>query len=152
MQPTPSSCKQPAKSNKIPLPALVLSALLGFTALFCVIWIVSGKISASPDTDNDRILWAEIYQKGELICRISLNEVTEPYTFTVTGDNGCTNEISVQNNSIGIVKASCPDKLCVHQGFISSSLLPITCLPNHLVIQVCGEKNDSAMEPDIITY
>ena len=152
MEHTPSSRKQPTKSHKIPMSAMILSALLGIITLLCVIWIVSDKNSPSSVTDSNHILWADIYQNGELIYHINLSEVTEPYTFTVTGDNGCTNEISVQNGSIGILQASCPDKLCVHQGFIHSSLLPITCLPNHLVIQVREEATDSKIEPDIVTY
>ena len=43
----------------------------------------------------------------------------------------------------------------VHQGFISTSLLPITCLPNRLVIRVREEvsvPDDTAPVPDGVTY
>ena len=96
-------------------------------------------------------LTAETYQDGQLIRSIPLDDVTEPCTFTVTGENGCTNEIEVRPGSIGILSASCPDKLCVRQGFISSTLLPITCLPNRLVIRL--EENDVPNQgPDILTH
>lgn len=98
---------------------------------------------------------ADIYQNGELLASISLADVQENYTFTVTGDNGCRNQVEVRPGSIGIISADCPDKLCVHQGFISDSRLPVTCLPNRLVIRLRPAENpagDDSTTVDIITY
>lgn len=97
---------------------------------------------------------ADIYQEGKLLTSIPLVDVETPYSFTVTGVSGCKNEIEVRPGSIGILSADCPDRLCVHQGFISDSRLPVTCLPNRLVIQLRPAEqelpNSSAI--DIITY
>lgn len=98
---------------------------------------------------------ADIYQNGELLTSIPLTEVQEIYTFTVTGDNGSQNRIEVRPGSIGIISADCPDKLCIHQGFVSDSKLPVTCLPNRLVIQLRPAENPAAADSttvDIITY
>lgn len=98
---------------------------------------------------------ADIYQNGSLLASIALNEVEEPYTFTVTGEDGCTNEISVRPGSIGITAADCPDKLCVQQGFISNAALPITCLPNRVVICLRPDGSSVSQDPitpDIISY
>lgn len=116
--------------------------------LLCLLWIF---FFADKDTSSHRI--ADIYQNGVLIQSIHLTEVTESYIFTITGENNCRNVIEVRPGSIGILSADCPDKLCVHQGFIDSTLLPITCLPNRLVIQIRTE--DSSEEDtsfDGITY
>ena len=94
---------------------------------------------------------AEIYQSGILIQSFSLSEIQESYTFTIEGENGCINEIEVRPDSIGILSANCPDKLCVGQGFISDSRLPITCLPNKVVIWL-RPVSDSGTGPDILTY
>lgn len=130
--------------------ALWLTLLLSALALGCLLWICF-KLS---DTASDRQLIADIYQDGKLLQSISLNTVAEAYTFTVVGENGGQNEIRVCPGGIGIVSADCPDKLCVKQGFISSSLLPITCLPNHLVIQLRTEEAGLKTKPsaDMITY
>lgn len=130
--------------------ALWLVILLSALALSCLLWI---RFIAS-DISSDRQLIADIYQDGELLQSIPLNTVEEAYTFTVVSKNGGQNEIRVCPGSIGIVSADCPDKLCVKQGFISSSLLPITCLPNHLVIQLRTEETDLNAEPsaDMISY
>ena len=126
--------------------ALLLSLLLAALAACSLLWIWQA------DTDSVKIT-AEIYQNGELIQSISLDSVEEPYSFTITGNDGCYNEVEVRPGSIGIISANCPDKLCVHQGFIHSSLLPVTCLPNHLVIQIRTEDNSSENDAvDIVTY
>ena len=80
---------------------------------------------------------------------IPLDGSDAPYRFTVTGENGCVNEIEVRSDSIGIVSADCPDKLCVHQGFISHTGLPVVCLPNKLVIRL--RETDSGTV-DVIAY
>ena len=79
---------------------------------------------------------AEVYQDGELIKTIDLNTVTAPYEFTVNGEGGAYNVIRVEPGKIAITEASCPDKVCVHTGYISDSLMPITCLPNHVIIRI----------------
>lgn len=117
---------------------LGIGAFLTVTVLFCLLWIASGGSSSGSDKGSIKIT-AEIYQNGELIQSISLDSVTEPYTFMLHGENGCENEIEVRPGSIGIISASCPDKVCVNQGFVDNSLLPIVCLPNNVVIQVYEE-------------
>lgn len=125
--------------------ALILTLLLFFIGIFSILWLLI------QDTDSAKPV-ADIYQNGECIMSIPLASVTELYRFTVTGDNGAINTIEVRHGSIGIISASCPDKLCIHQGFISDSLLPITCLPNRLVIQIRSEKNTNKITTDIIAY
>ena len=83
-----------------------------------------------------------------------MDDIQEIGTFTVTGENGCVNEIEVRPGSIAIISADCPDKLCVHQGFISDSRLPITCLPNRLVIQLrpVSDSAETVAAPDAVAY
>lgn len=90
---------------------------------------------------------AFIYQDGVLIRSIDLSAVTESYTFDIISADGGINTIEVRPGSIGIITADCPDKLCVHQGFIRSDTLPITCLPHRLVIELHAET-----QPDMISY
>jgi hypothetical protein len=122
-----------------------LGIVLGCIAIGSLLWIL-------VTSHNTEAVIAEIYQDGVLIRTIPLNRVDTPYTFTVTGENGCTNEISVQPGKIGILSANCPDKICVHQGYIDSSLLPITCLPNRLVIRITEEVQGGNIPVDALTY
>lgn len=143
--------------------ALLLCILLGLITLGSILWIAlhNGLVPFSTGNSQNKngssstLLYADIYQNGELKQSILLSAVTESYTFTVYDKQDNFNQIEVRPGSIGILSASCPDKLCVHQGFISNTLLPITCLPNRLVIQLRQEQaieSGSEITPDIITY
>ena len=125
--------------------AVLLTAVLLAIAILCGlrIYLVS---HSSPG--NGQALYADLYQNGELLQTIRLDTVIGEYTFDVPGENDATNTVCVRPGSIAIVSASCPDQICVHQGFISTSLLPITCLPNRLVIRV----REEATTPDNTTF
>ena len=95
---------------------------------------------------------ADIYQNGELAMSIPLAKEPKTRIILIEGENGCRNEIEIRPGSIGVISADCPDKICVRQGFISDSRLPITCLPNRLVIQLRPAAGESAPQADINTY
>ena len=124
--------------------AIGLSTLLLVLLILSVLWIL-----LAPKASEGSMI-AEVYQDGVLLYSIPLSTVKEAYQITVKGDNGCENVIEVRPGSIAIVSASCPDKLCVHMGARSDSLLPIICLPNHLVIRLSREDGSEAV--DAITY
>mgnify|MGYP002767001806 CR=1 FL=1 len=132
--------------------AILLGALLLFLAAGCCIRIF---LVSQQKVTLDRPLYADIYQNGDLLQSIRLDTVIGEYTFVIRGENGAANTVCVRPGSIAIVDASCPDQICVHQGFISTSLLPITCLPNRLVIRVREASdygNPSTSVPDGVTY
>ena len=132
--------------------AAVLTAVLLIIAALCGVWIYTVSHSS---TDDGYALYADLYQNGKLLQTIRLDTVIGEYTFDVPGENDATNTVCVRPGSIAIVSASCPDQICVHQGFISTSLLPITCLPNRLVIRVRVEaatSDNTTLVPDGVTY
>lgn len=128
--------------------ALLLTLLLLITGIgsFLLIWLYPINYT---DTSS---LVADIYQNGQLLQSISLSAITDTETIIVTNEGNAVNEIELRPGSIGITSANCPDKLCVHQGFISDSLIPITCLPNRLVIQIREESSEDKITVDTITY
>lgn len=79
---------------------------------------------------------ANIYQDGVLIQSIDLSRVEEPYSFTVTDDQGQENTIEVEPGRIRVSEASCPDQICVNTGWLDSGIEPIVCLPARLVIRL----------------
>ena len=132
--------------------AVLLAAVLLVIAILCGIRIYAVSHSS---TGNGQALYADIYQSGELLETIRMYTVTDEYTFEVPGEGGASNTVCVRPGSIAIISANCPDQICVHQGFISTSLLPITCLPNRLVIRVREEAvclDDTTLVPDGVTY
>ena len=93
--------------------------------------------------------YAYIYQNNELIMTVNLTNVKEDYEFRIDSEDGEYNIVRVTTDgSIGIVEASCPDHVCMNTGFIKNGLIPITCLPNELVIEVKNSNEDSNLEYD----
>lgn len=82
---------------------------------------------------------AVIKQDGTVLREIDLSALTGPVTFEVAGADGRWNSVIAEPGRIRVDSASCPDQVCVHQGWISDSSIPIVCLPNRLVIEVSGE-------------
>lgn len=140
--------KEPAVKEKTSYqkPALIISAFLLLLCLASLLFLLHGRKGGHYAAD--------IFQDGKLLQSIYLDDIRESRRFTITGGSGCVNEIEVRPGSIAIVSADCPDKLCVHQGFISDSRLPITCLPNRLVIQLrpVSDSPGASAAPDAVTY
>jgi len=87
--------------------------------------------------------YAQLYQDGVLIATFTLPDYDEPFFYEVINDAG-TNLIQIERGRICIAEASCPDGLCVRQGWVSSGVTPIVCLPHGLVITL-----DNRANPDI---
>lgn len=83
---------------------------------------------------------ANIYQDGVCLASIDLASVGESYTITVPG--AVQNVISVEAGRICVSSATCPDQVCVRQGWITNSVVPVVCLPNRLVIQIENTPGD----------
>lgn len=86
---------------------------------------------------------ANIYQNGVCIYSIDLSESFEPYELTVKDSSG-ENTIRVEEGRICIIKADCPDNICVNDGWLSDNEKPIVCLPHRLVIKISKEKEAAA--------
>ena len=80
---------------------------------------------------------AEIYQDGNLLKTVSLEEET---SFVVTGKY--TNTITVEDGRIAITASDCPGEDCVHSGGIHTTGRSIVCLPNGVEVRVVNEASD----------
>lgn len=93
------------------------------------------------------LLTAGIYlfsQTGESVCitidgtvygTYSLNEDRE---IPVEQDGSVINVVRIENGSVRMLQATCPDALCIRQGAISRERQTIVCLPHKLVVEVYG--------------
>lgn len=78
---------------------------------------------------------ASVYVDGELYDTYDLSAAVIPYEVTIVTERGY-NTIRVSHGAIEVAEADCEGQDCVHQGQIHDSLLPIVCLPHHLVIEI----------------
>ena len=57
------------------------------------------------------------------------------------GDNGRKNKIEIKDGRVRMLEASCPNHLCIRQGWISLEGQSIVCLPNKVVVRIEGSGN-----------
>lgn len=89
---------------------------------------------------------ARIISEGKVIEEIDLLAVSVPRTITVIGAGGVENTITLEHGRICVSYATCPDQVCVKQGYISKGTVPIVCLPSQLMVEIVkgGEGPDAA--------
>ena len=80
---------------------------------------------------------AQITVDGKVVETLDLSRDTE---LTVTGANKWTNHLIVRDGEIWCSEASCPDKVCVHQGKKHLSSDTIVCLPNKMIVTITGDE------------
>lgn len=97
-----------------------------------ILWAVI-SISRSPGT------YALVTVDGAETARYPLSENCEVW---IEGVRGGKNLLVIHDGSATVTEASCPDKICVHQGPISRSGETITCLPNRVMVTVIGNKRE----------
>ena len=110
----------------------LLAAALAAVVLACAAFLLWQHLHAQD------AVTALIYQDGQLVEEIRLDQVTQQDTISLTGANGAENVVEVAPGRIRIQSANCPDQVCVHQGWISDSTVPIVCLPHQIIIEVTG--------------
>lgn len=79
---------------------------------------------------------AVITQDGQMLRRIDLDAVAEPFSFTLRDANGHENTVQVEPGRIRMLHANCPDQVCVRFGWLESGSTPIVCLPARLTIRL----------------
>lgn len=77
--------------------------------------------------------WVELYQDGVLIETLPLNKDA---TIHILAKNGGENVVTIQDGSVQMTEATCPDQVCVRHGPTRETGDPIVCLPNRLVVKV----------------
>jgi len=114
---------------------IVLGGLLVVSVIFAILF---ARIPAG---------FARIYKDGEHIKTINLSTVLEPYTILIEGTANISGEeikniIEADHGRIRMLEADCPDGSCKRQGWVSSGVIPIVCLPNRVIIILDGGDNE----------
>lgn len=85
--------------------------------------------------EGDRVV---VRVDGKIYQTFDLNKDT---TFTVEDGKGGYNTFIIQNKTVDMLEASCPDKICVNHKPVRYNHETITCLPNKVVLTVESEEN-----------
>ncbi|MBR5406472.1 MAG: NusG domain II-containing protein [Lachnospiraceae bacterium] len=105
---------------------LLITVITAAALLIAVLLLMSGRKGTCAEIYVDGILKAEYI-------------LTDDREVEIKGYNGGSNILIIKDGAAYMREASCPDKLCIHQGKISRSGQAIVCLPNRVVIKI----NDS---------
>lgn len=101
----------------------------GIIAVIFLIGIVfSVLVLTAPEKDTVRIV-----SGGKVLYTFDLSTAED--ATLVIGESGQQNTVEIRDHRIRVKDADCPDKTCVNMGWLSSSAMPIVCLPHHLVIE-----------------
>ncbi len=118
--------KKIAKSKKLRNDIILTASILIVAA--SVFFIIS-LMSADGG-------YVEVKKDGEIIASYPLSENIE----VEIGDEKEYNLLIIENGKAYMKDASCPDKLCMHQGYVSQNGETLVCLPNKTTVTVVSDK------------
>lgn len=115
-------------------------------ALLICLSFLPELLIGSKQTEPYSTTYAEITLDGTLYKTVPLSAHHGITRFTINTAQG-SNVVEINDASIGIIDADCPDQICVNMGFITKPGQMIVCLPHKLMIEV---KTDGTSSNDDI--
>ncbi|MBO5929134.1 MAG: NusG domain II-containing protein [Clostridia bacterium] len=64
--------------------------------------------------------------------------LSQPSEFSVSGADGLTLTIQIENGRARVAHSDCPDRLCVHSGWLSQSGQAAVCVPAAVSVRIVG--------------
>lgn len=107
------------KRDLLLIAAILAAAAIGFFANSLARQKPASRVEVSVD--------------GEITETFDLNKDTDTI---IHGFKGGTNHLIIKDGVVWVSEASCPDKICVNQGRITSNGQVIVCLPNRMIVKV----------------
>ena len=117
-----------------------------FILIFVVSLIIAGAFGVNYFVNTKNVDSIEIYMDNKLYKTYDINDKEEIKIKSKEGYN----IVKIHDKGVEIIEASCPDKICIHQGFITKSSESIVCLPNKVHIKITTEDNHES-EEDVIS-
>ncbi len=115
--------------NKQDIILIISVILIGFILFIIINYIY-----------NDTASKAYVYYDNKLIKTIDLS-TDKLQEYIVKGYNGDV-VIQTQKNKIRVKEEESPYHICSKQGWVTSSLEPIVCLPNKIVIKIASSSEE----------
>jgi len=125
------------------VPVILLEVQLIFIILLIV--VVSFGINHFTNAKSGKQI--EIYVDNELYKTYDIDDEDE---IKIESEEGY-NVVKIHNHGAQITEASCPDKVCIHEGFITKPSESIVCLPNKVHIKIITDDTNNYGEEDIIS-
>lgn len=117
--------------------------ILGFLIITIAVLLF---ISFKPAETQNKT--AVVIENNMEIKRINLYGLQK--TEKIALNDGTQIVFEAENGRIRFIESSCPDKTCVHTGWISSVGDTAACLPNKVLIKIIGDEIKDKNDVDII--
>ncbi|MGN0159442.1 MAG: NusG domain II-containing protein [Brotaphodocola sp.] len=101
--------------------------------IFLVLGIAAAGFSFNYHLHKKPAAQLEVQVDGRIVATYNLEDNVD---VIITGVHGGTNHLIIENGTARISEASCPDKVCVHQGRIQMNGQVIVCLPNRMTATI----------------
>lgn len=118
-----------------------------FILIFVIILIAVVSFGINHFTNAKSGKQIEIYVDNELYKTYDIDDEDE---IKIESEEGY-NVVKIHNHGAQITEASCPDKVCIHEGFITKPSESIVCLPNKVHIKIITDDTNNYGEEDIIS-
>ena len=92
--------------------------------------------------------YAQITVNGKVYKNIPLSAHTGEEVREIKTESGI-NVVSVKDDTIAIIEADCPDKICIRPGYIGKVGEQLVCLPHRLMVEIKGDTSDDGV---ILSY
>ena len=119
-------------SGKPAAVRVILYAVIGVALAVCL------YLALRPPKEPQMGLVAVIQVDGRELRRLNLDEA-EDQEFTILEESGKNITFQVKSHAIRFLHSDCPDKVCVHAGFLNADGGIASCLPNRTVLTVSLE-------------
>ena len=110
-------------------------------ALILIILALSTVILLVTRSRNDQGAYVVVMVRNEEVARYSMaiNGIYDIYDiYDNNGNNAKINTIEIKDGRVRMLEASCPNHLCIRQGWIRFEGQSIVCLPNKVTVIVRG--------------
>ena len=118
-----------------------------FILIVVVLIVIGSTFGINYFVNNKSAENIEIYVDNELYKTYSIDDEEE---IKIENEKGY-NLVKIHDHGVEIIEASCPDKVCVHSGFITKPSESIVCLPNKVHIKITSDDDNHENEEDIIS-
>ena len=109
--------------------------------LVLIVAAVFGLYYTAAHRVSDADSYGAVFVNGKEHSRIELTDKGPAQEFTITTPWGY-NTVEVGNNRIRIKEASCPDQICVKEGWIEKAGEMIVCMPNRVYIKIVAKERE----------
>ena len=113
------------------------TAIRDIVLVILLVVLAGGMYIGNQIMNRKPAVIVEVSVDGVVVEELDLSKDTQ---FVVKGYQGGTNTLVIEDGQVYITDATCPDKVCIHQGKINRSGEMIVCLPNLMIAKIVGEE------------